>query len=58
MLYGCLDEDTCNRYLKEIMQYKKLMTFIRILIFVINNRGRWARTYLEGSGKLLILLVV
>jgi ABC-type bacteriocin/lantibiotic exporter with double-glycine peptidase domain len=24
MLYGCLDKDTCNLYLKEIMQYKKI----------------------------------
>jgi ATP-binding cassette subfamily B protein len=56
MLYGCLDIDTCNEYLKQIMQYKKINELYKN-IDIYNQRSGALGENLSGGQRQIINII-
>lgn len=56
MLYGCLDLDTCNAYLKKIMQYKKINELYKN-VDIYNQRSGALGENLSGGQRQIINII-
>jgi ATP-binding cassette subfamily B protein len=56
MLYGCLDLDTCNTYLKKIMQYKKINELYKN-VDIYNQRSGALGENLSGGQRQVINII-
>ena len=56
MLYGCLDIDTCNAYLKKIMQYKKINELYKN-VDIYNQRSGALGENLSGGQRQIINII-
>lgn len=56
MLYGCLDIDTCNAYLKQIMQYKKINELYKN-VDIYNQRSGALGENLSGGQRQIINII-
>jgi len=56
MLYGCLDLDTCNAYLKQIMQYKKINELYKN-VDIYNQRSGALGENLSGGQRQIINII-
>jgi ATP-binding cassette subfamily B protein len=56
MLYGCLDLDTCNTYLKKIMQYKKINELYKN-VDIYNQRSGALGENLSGGQRQIINII-
>jgi len=56
MLYGCIDLDTCNEYLKKIMQYKKINELYKN-VDIYNQRSGALGENLSGGQRQIINII-
>jgi ATP-binding cassette subfamily B protein len=56
MLYGCLDVDKCNEYLKQIMQYKKINELYKN-VDIYNQRSGALGENLSGGQRQIINII-
>jgi ABC-type branched-subunit amino acid transport system ATPase component len=56
MLYGCLDIDTCNKYLDKIMQYKKINELYKN-VDIYNQRSGALGENLSGGQRQIINII-
>jgi len=56
MLYGCLDVETCNKYLNKIMQYKKINELYKN-VDIYNQRSGALGENLSGGQRQIINII-